>query len=83
MKIRLRPISGPFAEFLGQARRVLGFWGRFMAGVIVISLVFGPFAPLVTAAVMFTVGVPILLLVLWGQSLDVELGWGEIDEGPW
>lgn len=83
MMIRLRPISEPFAGFLGQARRVLGFWGRFIGGVALFSLLFGPFAPLVLVAILFTVGLPVLLLVLWGRSLDAELGWSEMNEGPW
>lgn len=83
MTIRLRPISEPFAGFLEQARRVLGFWGKFVAGVVLVSLLFGPFAPLVLVAILFTVGLPVLLLVLWGRALDAELGWTELDEGPW
>ena len=83
MMIRLRPITEPFAGFLGTARRLLGFWARFIAGVAAFSLVFGPFAPLGFVAILLTVGLPILLLVLWGRSLDAELGWTEIEEGPW
>ncbi|MFK7941379.1 MAG: hypothetical protein AB8B85_00440 [Paracoccaceae bacterium] len=83
MKIKLRPISEPFAGFLAQARRVLGFWGRFMLGVVAISLILGPFAPLVLVAIVLTFGLPILLLMLWGRSLDAELGWTEMDDGPW
>jgi hypothetical protein len=83
MTIRFRPITEPFAVFLTQARQLLGFWGRFVAATLVISLILGPFAPLVLVAILFTVGLPILLLILWGKSLDQELGWTEIDEGPW
>lgn len=83
MTIRLRPISEPFAAFLAKARQLLGFWGRFVAAVLVISLILGPFAPLVVVAILFTVGLPILLLILWGRALDAELGWTETDEGPW
>ena len=83
MKIKLRPISEPFAGFLAQAQRVLGFWGRFVLGVTAVSVIIGPIAPLVLVAILFTFGLPILLLMLWGRSLDQELGWGDMDDGPW
>ena len=83
MMIKLRPISEPFAGFLAQARRIVGFWWKFVAGVVAVSLILGPFAPLVMVAILLTVGLPILLLVLWGKALDAELGWTEVDEGPW
>ena len=83
MLIRARPISEPFSRFIEQARRIMGFWARFVATVAVISLVFGPFAPFVVVAILFTLGLPILLLALWGRALDAELGWTETDEGPW
>jgi len=81
--IRLRPITQPFQDFLGQARRVLGFWAKFTGGVVVLSFIFGPFTPLAVVAFLLTLGLPILLLVLWGRSLDSELGWTELDDGPW
>lgn len=83
MMIKLRPISEPFARFLQQARGVVGLWARVVGGIVLFSLIFGPYAPLGFIAVLFTVGVPILLLILWGQSLDQELGWTDLDEGPW
>ena len=83
MMIRLRPKTEPFEHFLGQARRVVGFWARFTGAVLLFSLIFGPVGPLVVTAFLFTLGLPILLLVLWGRSLDQELGWTELDEGPW
>lgn len=83
MKIEARPITEPFHRFLGQARGVFGLWAKFVGGTLAFSLVFGPFAPLGFMAVLVTVGLPILLLTLWGRSLDSELGWTEIDEGPW
>ena len=83
MMIRLRPKTEPFERFLGQARRLTGFWARFIGGVTAFSLIFGPFAPLGFVAFLLTLGMPILLLVLWGRSLDAELGWTEIEEGPW
>ena len=81
--IRLRPKTEPFKRFLMQARGLTGFWAKFVGGVAAFSLVFGPFAPLGFVAILLTVGLPILLLVLWGRSLDAELGWTEIEEGPW
>ena len=81
--IRLRPITEPFQGFLGQARRAVGFWAKFTGAVVVLSLIFGPFAPLAVVAFLLTLCLPILLLVLWGRSLDAELGWTELDEGPW
>ena len=81
--LRLRPITEPFQSFLGQARRAIVFWAKFVGAVVVLSLVFGPFAPLALVALLLTLGLPILLLILWGRSLDAELGWTELDEGPW
>lgn len=83
MRISLRPTTEPFERFKGQARRLLGFWARFTGGVVALSLVVGPVAPLAVAAFLLTLGLPILMLVLWGRSLDAELGWTEIEEGPW
>ena len=50
---------------------------------MIVSLLFGAFAPLAVAAFLLTIGLPILMLVLWGKALDQELGWTELDEGPW
>ncbi len=83
MTIRLRPVTVPFQQFLATARRLIGFWSRFMGMIVLLSLVFGPFAPLGFVAILLTLGLPILLLVLWGRSLDTELRWSEMDEGPW
>lgn len=83
MRIETRPATEPFRRFLGQARGVVTLWAKFVGGVLGYSLVFGPFAPLGFMAAIATIGLPILLLTLWGRSLDSELGWGEPDEGPW
>ena len=64
MSIKLRPITEPFVGFLAQARRLLGFWVRFVGSVVVLSLVLGPFAPIAMVAFLLTLGLPILLLVL-------------------
>ena len=83
MKIERRPITEPFQDFLRQARGVIGIWAKYIGFVALFSLIFGPFAPLGFIAVIVTVGLPILLLTMWGRSLDSELQWGEMDEGPW
>ena len=83
MTLRLRPPSAPFEAFLVQARALLGFWAKFTGGTVIVSLLFGAFAPLAVAAFLLTIGLPILMLVLWGKALDQELGWTELDEGPW
>ena len=83
MMLRTRPLTEPFQHFLGQARAVLGLWARVVGGIVAATLVLGPFAPLGAVAILFTIGLPILLLVLWGRSLDSELGWTEIEQGPW
>ena len=83
MLFRLRPLTEPFTQFLGQAKGVLRLWAKLVSGILVFSLIFGPFAPLGFVAIMCTLGLPILLLVLWGKALDQELGWTEIDDGPW
>ena len=51
--------------------------------VLALSLVFGPFAPLVVAAVLLSFFLLILALTLWGRALDEQLGAGQCDEGPW
>ncbi|MEM9059874.1 MAG: hypothetical protein AAGD13_05380 [Pseudomonadota bacterium] len=83
MTIRLRPPSEPFEGFLKQARALIGFWAKFVGGTVLVSLVLGVFAPLAIVAFLLTLGLPILMLVLWGRALDQELGWTELDEGPW
>ena len=81
--MKLRPKTEPFEHFLSQARELGRFWAKFAGATVAFSLVFGPFAPLGIVAALLTLGLPILLLVLWGRSLDAELGWTEIEEGPW
>ena len=83
MRIERRPATETFQNFLVQARGVIRLWAQYIAFFAAVSLVFGPFAPLGFVAVIATVGLPILLLTLWGRSLDSELQWGEMDEGPW
>ena len=83
MTIKLRPPSEPFHGFLMQARALLAFWAKFMGGTIVATLLFGAFMPLAVVAFLLTLCLPILMLVLWGRALDQELGWTELDEGPW
>ncbi|MEM7742268.1 MAG: hypothetical protein AAF409_01045 [Pseudomonadota bacterium] len=78
-----RTRTEPFRQFLQQAREICGFWARFTGGSILFMAVVGIFVPLATAVFLFTLGLPILLLFLWGCSLDQELQWTDLDEGPW
>ena len=83
MNLHLRPRTAPFDTFLSQARALLGFWAKFTGGTVLVTLLFGAFVPLAVAAFLLTLGLPILILVLWGKALDQELGWTELDDGPW
>ena len=83
MAISFRPPSAPFEAFLVQARALFGFWARFTGGTVLVTLLFGAFVPLAVTAFLLTIGLPILILVLWGKALDQELGWTELDDGPW
>ena len=78
-------IGGRFISYLQDAAL-----GKFAADSIFSILYFRlpgflqlllPFAW--SLALLLTLGLPILLLILWGRSLDAELGWTELDEGPW
>ena len=80
--IEYRPITEPFQMFLARARIILGTWAKFCGGVFLISFVFGPIGPLVYSAFLFTLALPVVLLTMWGRSLDSELRWDELDEGP-
>ena len=73
----------PFDRFKRQCRGVVGLWARYMAFTVVVTLLFGPFIPFTVPALIFTLGLPILLLTLWGRSLDQELGWMNKRRGPW
>ncbi len=42
-------------------------------------MLFSGVLPLVAAAIIFTLFLPIILLVLWGQALEAELGWTDPD----
>ena len=83
MTIRYRPPSEPFQGFVRQARAIVGFWAKFTGGTIAVTLLFGAFLPLAVVAFLFTLSLPVLMLVLWGRALDQELGWTELDKGPW
>jgi hypothetical protein len=67
----------------GILKRLLRFWVQVVAVVLLVSLVFGPFAPLVVAAVLLTLYLPVLALTLWGRALDEQMGAGRRDDGPW
>ena len=80
--IQRRPVTDTFVHFLWQTKVILLVWAKFIAGVTAVTLIFGPIVSLVSAALLFTFALPIALLTLWGFSLDKELQWGEMDEGP-
>ncbi len=82
MRINLRPITEPFHVFTLQARIILETWAKFIGGVFIISFLFGPVGPLVYASILFTLALPIVLLAMWGRSLDQEFRWDELEEGP-
>ncbi|MEM6665315.1 MAG: hypothetical protein AAF638_02805 [Pseudomonadota bacterium] len=65
----------PFERFKFKMRGVLDFYIRFMVAVVAFSVVFGAWPPVTGVALLFTVLLPILLLVLFGDALDEELGW--------
>lgn len=73
----------PFAELRGTLRALAAFYLRCMALSIGFIAVVGLWPPVAVAAFLLTLLVPILSLVLWGRSLDRELGWNVEDEGPW
>ncbi len=83
--IEYRPITEPFMVFCAKAKIILGTWAKFVGAVFLISFFFGPIGPigpLVYAAFLFTLALPVVLLTMWGRSLDSELKWDELDEGP-
>ncbi|MEM6616093.1 MAG: hypothetical protein AAF619_06175 [Pseudomonadota bacterium] len=65
----------PFIEAKAKARAVIRVYLQYVGFVVLISLPFGPVAPLAGLALLMTFGLPILLLFLWGQALDQRLGW--------
>ncbi len=74
--------TAPFDRLKAKLRRVFGFYFRFMAGAIVITVLFGAYPPIGVIATLLTLGMPILALTLWGRSLDEELGWTETMDEP-
>ena len=72
----------PFERLKPVLRRLFGFYARFMAGAVAITVLIGAYPPIGFIALLLTLGLPILALVLWGRSLDEELGWGEHMDGP-
>lgn len=77
--IRLRPPNEHFKRFATQAKVILAVWAKFIALAFLVSFIFGPVGPLIIAALVFTVLLPIGLLVLWGMALEAELGWTDPD----
>lgn len=83
MRIGLRRRTERFDAFLATARELIALWAKYVCFVVALSLVFGPIPQLAGFAFLLTLGLPILLLVLWGEVLDAELDWSDLDEGPW
>lgn len=75
----------PLRRRLPQILKGLGrIWVQFIAAVLVLTLLVGPVAPVMVAAALFTLGLPVLALTLWGLSLDEQIGLSRHeDEGPW
>ena len=73
MKIRFRGPTVYFMRFVAQAKIILDTWAKFIGGAFLLSLLFSGVLPLVAAAIIFTLFLPIILLVLWGQALEAEL----------
>lgn len=64
-------------------RGLFRFWRNNVAAALVFTVIFGAFPPVLVAAFILTLAMPIIALVIWGRSLDEELGWMDEDEGPW
>lgn len=73
----------PFDRLKPVLRRLGVFWLRWIALTFGVTVLFGAFPPLGIIALLLTVGLPVLALVLWGRALDEELGWTDLDDGPW
>ena len=59
-------------------------WAQVFGGAVAFALLFGPLMPLMVVAFLLTLGLPILILYLWGRALDEQLGWiRDEDEAPW
>jgi len=59
-------------------------WGQVAGGAVLLALVAGPWAPVMTVAALLTLLLPILALYLWGRALDEQMGWlDDRDDGPW
>lgn len=73
-------------RLLPERLRGIGrLWVQITAAAVAAFLLFGPFMPLMVAAFLLTLGLPILVLYLWGRALDEQIGWlrRDEDEGPW
>lgn len=58
-------------------------WAQYMAFAVGSAMLFGMYPPVGAIALLLTIGLPILGIVLWGRSVDEQLGWGDREEGPW
>ena len=79
MKIRLRGPNVYFMRFVAQAKIILDTWAKLVGVTVFVAVLIGVFVPLAVAAFIFTIFLPIILLVLWGRALEAELGWTDPD----
>ncbi len=75
--------TSPFDRLKPVLRGLLALYGRYIAFWLGVTVLFGAFWPLGVIAFLLTLLLPVLVLILWGRSLDEELGWTEQDDGPW
>ena len=73
----------PFDRLKPVFRGLAALWARWVALAVGVAILFGAYPPLGIIAFLLTVCLPILALILWGRGLDEELGWSDLDDGPW
>ena len=66
-------------RFVAQAKIILDTWAKLVGVTVLVAVFIGVFVPLAVAAFIFTIFLPIILLVLWGRALEAELGWTDPD----
>ena len=79
MKIKLRGPNIYFMNFLAHAKVIVDTWAKLVGLTVLVAVFVGIFVPLAVAAFIFTIFLPIILLILWGRALEAELGWTNPD----